>query len=131
MSTASCWRPRPSKATIEGPWRYEQMSRLVRSGRSYGGPLLRLLGERLPADRALLPQLVAVVEELPLGLPAELGEVGEVGEVGAEAQHPASKMLCAAQAKKTREMQRRAQDGSRGEVEAVAPAPEPPSCVEL
>ena len=44
----------------------------------------------LPAlPRALLPQLVAVVEELPLGLPPELGEVGEVGEVGAEAQHPA------------------------------------------
>ena len=57
--------------------------------------LLRLLGERLPADRALLPQLVAVVEELPLGLPAELGEVGEVGEVGGEAQHRASKILCA------------------------------------
>ena len=43
--------------------------------------------------KSLLPQLVAVVEELPLGLPAELGEVGEVGEVGGEAQHPASKIL--------------------------------------
>ena len=90
--------------------------------------LLRLLGERLPADRALLPQLVAVVEELPLGLPPELGEVGEVGEVGAEAQHPASEIL-----RWTRRDARwsGAPSSSRREVARLCARPEPPSCVEL
>ena len=102
---------------------------VVTMGRDEHRKVGGLLGERLPADRALLPQLVAVVEELPLGLPPELGEVGEVGEVGGEAQHPASKILGCTQ-EETRDAGR-APSSSLREVEAHRWLPEPPSCVDL